>query len=100
MRSSDRNLALALALAEEHPNAGADAQYFVALKVTVTCAVLWPRLWMPRDICQCHGDVRILSIGYQSFMSTWTGETPTVYERSRQFLDKLSAAGVGGQTAL
>jgi hypothetical protein len=57
--------------------------------------ICWPQEWLPRDLCACSGNVRILSVGYHSSISTWGGSTSNLNTRSKRFLAKLKAAGVG-----
>jgi hypothetical protein len=41
------------------------------------------------------GKVRIISMGYATFLSTWTGHTKPLKERSEKMLKKLRLARVG-----
>jgi hypothetical protein len=56
---------------------------------------IWPAKWLPHSLCSCSGNIRVISIGYRTFLSTWSGETKPLEVRSRNFLQKLELARVG-----
>jgi hypothetical protein len=53
--------------------------------------VVWPREWLPRDV----GRIRVLSVGFELFLSRWWGNALPLKERARNISGLLRMAGVG-----
>jgi pimeloyl-ACP methyl ester carboxylesterase len=54
--------------------------------------VCWPRDWLPKDI----PSARVISVGYDIFLSKWFGDALPIPEQSEKILRKLKLAAVGG----
>jgi hypothetical protein len=55
--------------------------------------VSWPRDWLPKDL----PNSRVLSVGYDIFLSHWTGTALPIPEQARAVLEKLKLAAVGNK---
>jgi hypothetical protein len=55
--------------------------------------IIWPRDWLPLDI----PNARILSVGYDLFLSSWAGSALPLEQQSLDILKKLSLAAVGNK---
>lgn len=53
--------------------------------------VVWPRDWLPHDL----GRIRVLSVGFELFLSRWWGNALPLKERARSISGLLRLAGVG-----
>lgn len=53
--------------------------------------VVWPRDWLPLDV----GRIRVLSVGFELFLSRWWGNALPLKERARSISGLLRLAGVG-----
>jgi len=54
---------------------------------------VWPRDWLAREFPR----VRILSVGYDSNLTGWSGRNLSLEEQAAETLDDLCAAGVGSR---
>jgi hypothetical protein len=53
--------------------------------------VVWPRDWLPNDVKR----IRVLSVGFELFLSRWWGNALPLKERARSISGLLRMAGVG-----
>ncbi|EFA78747.1 hypothetical protein PPL_08208 [Heterostelium album PN500] len=60
--------------------------------VEATSSICWPQKWIPEDLA----NVRVISVGYDIFLSQWGGGTATpLFDQSQAILENLTLAGVG-----
>ena len=53
----------------------------------------WPRDWLPKQFPRA----RIITVGYNIFLSRWSGDTLPLVEQSKEVQQKLMLAGVGSR---
>jgi hypothetical protein len=55
--------------------------------------ICWPQQWLPMDVPNC----RVISIGYDIFLSKWFGSALPIEQQSLQIIKKLKLAQVGNR---
>jgi hypothetical protein len=54
-------------------------------------AIIWPKDWLAKDI----PDARILTVGYDIYLSKWFGDALPLEQQAQEMLKKLKLAGIG-----